>query len=52
MRGLAETGVRHAFDENFRGRSHFLPYQPGVVMIGGDLGEHCFGLAEMVEAAM
>src|ERR1700730_7864205 len=50
MRGLAEAGVRHAFDENFRGRSHFLPHHARVVMVGGDLGQRCFCLAEVVEA--
>ena len=52
MRGFAEAGVRHALDEIFRGRSHFLAHQARVVMVGGDLGQCCFCLAEVVEAAM
>ena len=50
MRGLAETGVRHAFDEIFGRRSHFLAHQAGVMIVGGDLGQRCFCLAEVVEA--
>jgi len=51
MRRLAKTGVGHAFDEIFGGRSHLLPRQARVVIVGGDLGQRCFCLAEVVEAA-
>ena len=52
MRGLAETGVRQAFDENFRGWRHFLPHQPRGVIVSGDLGQGNFRRTEVVEAAI
>ena len=51
MGGFAEAGVRHAFDQNFRGGSHFLPRQARGVIVDGDPCEGGLCLAKMVEAA-
>ena len=51
MRKIAETGLRQALDQNFRGRRHFLPRQARGVIVNRDPGQGGFCLAEVVEAA-